>query len=123
MVEPARAASAARPPHPQHCPSWCIDCRHDDADPFSPRALLHRGAADIVHAYDDACLLVETQVRVAYWDKAPDWIGTDPTDLEHPYVEISGPTEDDLHLSLTPEHARALAAALLRAADTADTAV
>nr|WP_255597861.1 hypothetical protein [Micromonospora sp. RL09-050-HVF-A] len=68
-------------------------------------------------------LLVETQVRVAYWDKAPDWIGSDPADLERPYVEISGPTEDDLHLSLTPEHARALAAALLRAADTADAAI
>ena len=96
MSEPARAASAARPPHSQHCPPWCIDCRHDDADPFSPRALLHRGAADTVHVYDQACLQVEAHVRVAYWDKAPNWIGSDPADLERPYVEFSVQAEDGL---------------------------
>lgn len=123
MSEPARAASAARPPHPQHCPPWCTECRHDDADPFSPRALLHRGVATTVHVYDPACLLVEAHVRVAFWDKAPSWIGTDPADLERPYVEFSVPTEDGLQLSLNPEHARGLAAALLRAADAADAAI
>lgn len=123
MSEPARAASAARPPHPQHCPPWCTECRHDDADPFSPRALLHRGVADSVHIYDPACLLVEAHVRVAFWDKARNWIGTDPADLERPYVEFSVPAEDGLQLSLNPEHARGLAAALLRAADAADAAI
>ncbi|WP_413463031.1 DUF6907 domain-containing protein [Salinispora arenicola] len=123
VSEPARAATAARPPHPQHCPPWCTECRHDDADPFSPRALLHRGVADSVHVYDPACLLVEAHVRVAFWDKAPSWIGTDPADLERPYVEFSVPAEDGLQLSLNPEHARGLAAALLRAADAADAAI
>lgn len=123
MSEPARAATAAHPPHPQHCPPWCTECRHDDADPFSPRALLHRGVADSVHVYDPACLLVEAHVRVAFWDKAPSWIGTDPADLERPYVEFSVPAEDGLQLSLNPEHARGLAAALLRAADAADAAI
>ncbi len=76
-----------------------------------------------MHVYDPACLLVEAHVRVAFWDKAPSWIGTDPADLERPYVEFSVPAEDGLQLSLNPEHARGLAAALLRAADAADAAI
>ncbi|MEU5552128.1 hypothetical protein ABZ738_20360 [Micromonospora sp. NPDC047793] len=72
-----------------------------------------------MHVYDRACLLVEAHVRVKYWDKTPSWIGTDPADLERPYVEFSVPTEDDLQLSLNPEQTRRLAAALLHAADVA----
>lgn len=109
-------------PHPAHCPPWCADCCHYDTDPGAPRALMHRGPAATVRVYDEACALVEAYVRAAFWDKAPDWIGTDPADLERPYVEVSLPTEGDLQLSLNPGQARAFAAALLRAADTADTA-
>ncbi|MET7951606.1 hypothetical protein [Micromonospora sp. NPDC005324] len=58
----------------------------------SLRARMYRGRADIIRLYDEACLLVEAQVRVARtWPR--DWIGTDPADLERPYVEISVPTE------------------------------
>ncbi|GAA4472978.1 hypothetical protein GCM10023170_093490 [Phytohabitans houttuyneae] len=30
-------------------------------------------------------------VRTAFWAKAPGWIGTDPADLEGPYVEVTVP--------------------------------
>nr|WP_194822587.1 hypothetical protein [Micromonospora sp. S-DT3-3-22] len=76
-----------------------------------------------MHVYDQACLLVEAHVRVAHWDKTPSWIGTDPAGLERPYVEFSFPPDDDLYVSLNPEQARRLAAALLRAADAADVAI
>lgn len=120
MTASTPQAAAARP---QHCPPWCIECRDCDTGPGSLQARRHRGQADTVHLYDEACLLVEVQVRVAFWDKAPDWLGTDPADLERPYVEISVPTGSDLQFSLSPDQARHLAAALLHAAHSADTAI
>jgi len=118
----ASAPGAVPALHPAHCPPWCADCRHYDTDPGAPRALMHRGPVVAVPVYDEACDLVDVHVRAAFWDKAPGWIGTDPADLERPYVEVTVPAPDDLQLSLNPAQARAFAAALLRAADTADTA-
>lgn len=57
MDEFAPAPGPVRAPHPAHCPPWCADCRHYDTDP--PGALLHRGPADTVSVYDEACALVE----------------------------------------------------------------
>ena len=118
--EAALPRAARRLPHPAHCPPWCAECSHYDTDP--PGAVLHRGPADTVGVYDEGCALVEAYVRAAFWDKAPDWIGTDPADLERPYVEVSVPTGGEFQMSLNPGQARAFAAALLWAADTADTA-
>ncbi|MGC9667436.1 DUF6907 domain-containing protein [Planosporangium sp. 12N6] len=120
MDEFAPARGAARLPHPAHCPPWCVDCAHYDTDP--PGALLHRGSAATVAVYDYACELVDAQVRVAFWDKTPAWIGTDPADLERPYVEVSLPDDSRLQLNVSPGQARSLAAALMRAAVTAETA-
>jgi hypothetical protein len=64
--ESAGQAGAPRIPHPEHRPPWCAECRHYDTDPLSPRGLLHRGPADTVDVYDEACHLVEAQVRVAF---------------------------------------------------------
>ena len=120
MDELTLAPGAVRAPHPAHCPPWCLDCRHYDTDPH--RALLHRGPAETVPVYDEGCALVEAYVRTAFWDKAPNWIGTDPADLERPYVEVTVPTDSAPLLSLSPDQARAFAAALLRATDTTDRA-
>jgi hypothetical protein len=107
-------------PHPAHCLPWCAQCRHDNEP---PGAVLHRGTADTVGVYGEACDLVDAHIRIAWWDKSADWIGTDPADLERPHVEVSIPGEDgDVQLYLSPDQARAFAAALLGAADTADTA-
>ncbi|WP_018788590.1 hypothetical protein [Micromonospora sp. CNB394] len=120
MTEPISQAAAGRS---QRCPRWCTECRDCDTGPGSLRARMHRGRADTVHLYDEACLRVEAQVRVAFWDKSPDWIGTDPADLERPYVEVSVSSHSGLQLSLSPDQARHLAAALLHAAHAADTAI
>jgi len=71
--------------------------------------------------YDEACQLVAAQVRAAFWDKPPEWIGTDPADLEHPHVEVTVAEGEDVRLYLTPGQARSFAAALVRAADAAET--
>ena len=72
--------------HPAHCPPWCSDCEHHDYDP--PGAVLHRSPPVTVAVYDEDCKLVDAHVRAAFWDKPPQWIGTDPTDLERPHVEV-----------------------------------
>jgi len=118
VVEYAAADGTARLPHPAHCPPWCAECRHDNEP---PGALLHHGQAEKVGVYGEACELVDACVRAAFWDKAPGWAGTDPADLERPHVEVSIPAERDVQLYLSPSQARAFAAALLRAAATADT--
>ena len=86
--------------------------RHGAApQPARHRARLRRG-----------CELVDAHVRAAFWDKAPDWIGTDPADLERPHVEVGIPAAGgDVQLYLNPGQARSFAAALVRAADAADT--
>jgi hypothetical protein len=117
--EDAAADSTDRLPHPAHCLPWCVECRHDNEPPGT---LLHRGPADTVGIYDEACDLVDALVRTAFWDKPADWLGTDPADLERPHVEVSIPDERDAQLYLSPDQARAFAAALLRAAATADAA-
>ncbi|WP_082772775.1 hypothetical protein [Actinoplanes sp. TFC3] len=120
MDEFAPLRDAAVPlPHPQHCPPWCADCQHDDLDP--PYVALHRSPPAIVTLYDEGCDEIRAQVRAAFWDKAPDWIGTDPADLERPHVEVGFPDSGDVQLYLNPGQARTFAAALIRAADAADT--
>jgi hypothetical protein len=105
--------------HPAHCPPWCIDCEHHDFDP--PGTSLHRSPADTVPFYDEGCELVDAHVRAAFWDKPPEWSGTDPADLERPHVEVSLPDGGDGRLYLNPRQARRFAAALVRAANAADT--
>jgi hypothetical protein len=60
-------------------------------------------------------------VQTASGDKTPDWIGTDPADLERPHVEACIPSLGGIPLYLNPGQARAPAAALVRAADAANT--
>lgn len=122
MDEPAAPRGTAGMPHPQHCPPWCADCSHYDTDPYAPLAHLHRGTATTVPVYDEAWELVDARVRTAFWDKEPAWIGTDPTDLEQPYVEVIIVSHGGIEVSLTPGQARGLAAALLQAAKGADAA-
>jgi hypothetical protein len=110
--------AALTPPHPAHCPLWCTDCDHRDLGP--PGATLHRSPPATVAVYDEGCDLVDAYVQAAFWDKTPDWIGTDPADLERPHVEVHVPG-GDVQLYLNPGQARAFAAALVRAADAADT--
>ena len=119
MDQDTAAGGTASLPHPAHCPPWCAECRHDNEP---PGAVLHRGPADTVAVYGEACELVDAHVRTSFWDKPSDWLGTDPADLERPHVEVTIPGECDLQLYLNPGQARAFAAALLRAATTADTA-
>jgi hypothetical protein len=107
------------PSHPQHCPPWCADCEHHDLDP--PGAVLHRSPPATVTLYDEGCELAEAHVHAAFWDKTPAWIGSDPADLERPHVEVHVPDSAGVQLYLNPGQARTFAAALLRAADAADT--
>ncbi len=114
----ARDAAVSRP-LPVPCPPWCTDCCQTDLDP--PGTALHRSPPATVAVYDQACALVAAHVRAAFWDKAPDWIGTDPADLERPHVEVNLADVIASQLYLTPGQARSFAAALVRAADAADT--
>lgn len=116
-VTPAPGAALAVP-HPAHCPPWCTDCTHN-LDP--PGTVLHRSAPATVKLYDEACELIDAHVRAVFWDKPPGWIGTDPADLERPHVEVRIATLGGIPLYLDPGHARAFAAALMGAADAADT--
>jgi hypothetical protein len=116
MNDFTRTRGTARP-YPVSCPPWCADCH--DLDP--PGALLHRSPPATVAVYDGACGLVAAHVRAAFWDKPPEWIGTDPADLERPHVEVTVADGGDAQLYLTPGQARSFAAALVRAADAADT--
>ncbi len=115
---PALGAALSRP-RPVSCPPWCTDCCHDDLDP--PGTALHRSPPATVAVYDQACALVAAHVRAAFWDKAPDWIGTDPADLERPHVEVTLANGTGVQLYLTPGQARSFAAGLVRAADAAGT--
>ena len=72
--------------------------------------------------YDEACALVAAHVRAAFRDKAPEWIGTDPADLERPHVEVDVPDGGEVQLYLAPGRARSFASALVCAAEAADTA-
>jgi hypothetical protein len=105
-------------PRAVSCPPWCIESRHDALDP--PGTVLHRSPPAIVPLYDEACELATATVRAAFWDKAPDWIGTDPADLERPHVEVTF-ADGSAPLYCTPGQARSFAAGLLRAADAAET--
>lgn len=115
---PAPGATLSRP-SPASCPPWCTESRHDGLDP--PGTALHRSPPSTVAVYDETCALVAADVRAAFWDKAPDWIGTDPADLERPHVEVTLADGGDLQLYLTPGQARSFAAGLVRAADAAET--
>ena len=76
----------------------------------------------MVPFYDEGCELVDAYVRAAFWDKPPEWSGTDPPDLERPHVEVCVPdVGGDGRMYLNPGQARRFAAALVRAADAADT--
>ncbi|MEU7908343.1 DUF6907 domain-containing protein [Actinoplanes sp. NPDC049118] len=101
-------------PRPVSCPPWCTESRHDDLDP--PGTALHRSPPTTVAVYDEACALVAAHIRAAFWDKEPDWIGTDPADLERPHVEFTIDDDGGVQLYLTPGQARSFAAALVRAA-------
>ena len=113
----ARGAAPSAPRRVVSCPPWCTDCRHDDIDP--PGTALHRSPPATVPVYNEAGALIAVHVRAAFWDKAPDFIGTDPADLEHPHVEVTEPDGAGVPLYLTPAQARSFAAALVRAADAA----
>jgi hypothetical protein len=115
---PPAPGTALSRPRAASCPPWCAESRHDALDP--PGTVLHRSPPATVPLYDEACELVSATVRAAFWDKAPDWIGTDPADLERPHVEA---TFDDggPPLYFTPGQARSFAAGLVRAADAAET--
>ncbi len=115
---PAHGAALSRP-RPVSCPPWCTEGRHDALDP--PGTALHRSPPATVAVYDEACELVAAHVRAAFWDKAPEWIGTDPADLERPHVEVTVPDGSGVQLYLAPGQARSFAAALVRAADAAET--
>ena len=115
---PAPAADLSRP-RPVSCPPWGTDCCHDDLDP--PGTALHRSPPSTVPVYDQECELVAAHVRAAFWDKAPDWIGTDPADLERRHVEVTLADAGDVQLYLTPGQARSFAVGLVRAADAAET--
>ena len=119
MDEFATVRAAASFSHPEHCPPWCTGCQHDDLDP--PYAALHHSPPAVVAFYDEGCDIVHAQVRAAFWDKTPDWVGSDPADLERPHVEVCVPDTGDMQLYLNPGQARSFAAALVRAADAADT--
>jgi hypothetical protein len=114
-LAPAPALSG---PRQVSCPPWCIESHTDKLDP--PGTVLHRSPPSTVALYAETCELVTATVRAAFWDKAPDWIGTDPADLESPHVEV---TFADHHAPLycTPAQARGLAANLVRAAGAAET--
>jgi hypothetical protein len=112
---PAPDTARSRP-HPVSCPPWCTESCPDDLDP--PGTLLHRSPLVTVPLYDEACELISASIRAVLWDKAPDWIGTDPADLERPHVEV---TVSNAPLSFTPQQARRFAAGLVRAADAAET--
>lgn len=116
-VVPAHGAALVRQ-HPAHCPPWCTDCEHHDLDP--PGTVLHRSAPATVALYDEACELVDAQVWAVFWDKTPDWIGTDPADIERPHVEVCILAMGGIPLYFSPGQAHAFAAALIRAADAAD---
>lgn len=103
--------------HLGSCPPWCADCC--DYDP--PGTLLHRGPTTSVAVYDEACQLVDAQVRPAFWNKPPAWVGTDPGDIERPHVEVHLGDSADVQLYLNPAQARRFAAALIRSADAAET--
>lgn len=81
MDQDAARGGTASLPHPAHCPPWCAECRHDNEP---PGAVPHRGPADTVAVYGEACELVDARVRTAFWDKPSGWLGTDPADLGHP---------------------------------------
>ena len=117
---PTHSAALSRP-RAVFCPPWCTESPHDDLDP--PGTVLHRSPPAAVAVYDEACELVAAHVRAAFWDKAPAWLGTDPADLEAPHVKASIPDGGDsgVPVYLTPGQARIFAAALVRAADAADT--
>lgn len=101
------------------CPPGFTECQHATMDP--PGTVMHYGPNDTANLYNEACELIDVQIQPRFWDKAPEWIGTDPADLERPYVEVTV-APDDVQLHLNPHQARALAAALHRAADAADPA-
>jgi hypothetical protein len=114
---PAPGTALSRP-YPVSCPPWCTESRHDHLDP--PGTVLHRSPPATVPLYDEACELATATVRAAFWDKAPDWIGTDPADLERPHVEVTF-ADGSAPLYCTPGQARSFAAGLMRAADAAET--
>ena len=99
------------------CPAWCYECEHD----CGPEgAFWHHGPPHETILYGESSELLSATVRATFFDKLPADFGTDPADLERPFVRFEVP-DDGVDLSLTPAQARQLAAALLRAADTAET--
>ncbi|RZU48795.1 hypothetical protein EV385_0519 [Krasilnikovia cinnamomea] len=63
-------------PRPVYCPPWCTtEGRHHGVDP--PGTAVHRSPPATVPVYDEAC--APRSYPAAFYDKAPDRIGSDPS--------------------------------------------
>ncbi len=100
------------------CPDWCVQCMHE---PVRDGAFWHRGPATTISVYGGTTRPIPLTIRAGYMDKLPkDW-GTEPADLEKPYVTMDVPDEGRM-FTLTPAAAYEVAAALISAADAANAA-
>ena len=99
------------------CPRWCVECRHDTGPEDSS---YHLGQPHEVGVYGETAQVLPAKVRAAYLDKLPEDRGHGPAELERPHVTLEV-DDEGVYFSLTPAQARQLAAALLLAAETADT--
>ena len=71
------------------CPDWCVECMHE---PVRDGAFWHRGPATTISVYGGTTRPIPLTIRAGYMDKLPkDW-GTEPADLEKPYVTMDVPT-------------------------------
>ncbi len=100
------------------CPDWCVECMHE---PVRDGAFWHRGPATTISVYSGTTRPVPLTIRAGYMDKLPkDW-GTEPADLEKPYVTMNVPDGGRM-FTLTPTAAYEMATALTSAADAANAA-
>jgi hypothetical protein len=100
------------------CPDWCVECMHE---PVRDGAFWHRGPATTISVFGGTTRPIPLTIRAGYMDKLPkDW-GTEPADLEKPYITMDVPDESRM-FTLTPVAAYEMAAALTSAADAANAA-
>jgi len=100
------------------CPDFCVECLHE---PVRDGAFWHRGPATTISVYGGTTRPVPLTVRAGYMDKLlKDW-GTEPADLENPYVTVEVPDEGRM-FTFTPAAAYEMAAAMTSAADAANAA-